>query len=103
VQPRNTGVALVDWGDEEATVQFPAGRGNEDLLELLIGDDFECVGIDVPLGWPVNFVDVVRRHEAQEPLRLSQDWEGDYSGFRLRDTDRWVRQELLAREIKQSA
>ena len=66
-QPRNTGVvelvprAATRWRAEVP----PDAPTDEHLVELAARADL--VGVDAPLGWPIDFVRAVRAHEAREP------------------------------------
>ena len=44
------------------------------------------LGIDVPLGWPREYVQLVRRHDARRPLvKVAK-----MSALRMRQTDLWI-------------
>ena len=89
-EPKGTALALVDWSEKSAK-----------LLQLDVGvdDDFivanvrEAIklGIDCPLGWPLEFVDFVQRHSSGDNTEVSGDMD---SRRRLayRETDRAVRE-----------
>ena len=89
--PANTAVAVVDW---TTLVVEPALVGVSDggLVEAVLRAD--RVGIDCPIGWPVEFVRAVSAHERREP------WPGrdepdraDYTRrLRFRRTDLEVQQ-----------
>lgn len=67
-QPRNTGLvelfATVEDGRWRAAVPDDVGT-DEHLVDL--GTRADLVGVDAPLGWPIDFVQAVRAHEAREP------------------------------------
>jgi len=89
-EPKGTALAIVDWSGKSAK-----------LLQLNVGvdDDFivanvreaEKLGIDCPLGWPIEFVDFVQRHSSGDKTEVSGDMD---SRRRLayRETDRAVRE-----------
>jgi hypothetical protein len=89
-EPKGTALAIVDWSEKSAK-----------LLQLNVGvdDDFivanvreaEKLGIDCPLGWPIEFVDFVQRHSSGDNTEVSGDMD---SRRRLayRETDRAVRE-----------
>lgn len=58
---RHTAVAVINWADGRARVTA-LDRPADDALVLARSADAAKVGIDCPLGWPVAFVDFVRRH-----------------------------------------
>lgn len=64
-QARGTGVAVLAEDLEGVRIER-AVRGAEDehLLEVLEGA--LKVGVDVPLGWPRGFVELLRAHAAGE-------------------------------------
>jgi hypothetical protein len=83
-QPKHTGICLVEWHSAGATVRTVAcGATDEHLLVAIAGA--ARVGIDVPLGWPDAFVDLVGTHHAgaAAPDASVQD-------LRYRETDRHV-------------
>jgi hypothetical protein len=59
-----------------------------DHLAKLLESPRRC-GIDVPLGWPIQFVDALSAHRAFRP------WPGAalYESLILRATDRWIVEE----------
>ena len=89
-EPKGTALAIIDWSGQSAK-----------LLQLNLGvhDDFivanvreaEKLGIDCPLGWPIEFVDFVQRHSSGDNTEVSGDM---HSRRRLayRETDRAVRE-----------
>lgn len=56
--PKKTGVCLLDWRTARPVVRRTGGRGDDDELRGLIRRA-DKVGIDVPLGWPTDFVRAV--------------------------------------------
>lgn len=62
-EAERTAVASIRWGRAGAAVLAVAvGADNEQIVQRAVGA--ARVGIDCPLGWPREFVDFVRRHEA---------------------------------------
>lgn len=62
---------------------------DDDAIVAAVGDS-DRSGVDVPLGWPDSFVELVRRHAAGElvaPPDTGPEWR---RGLVLRATDRWV-------------
>jgi hypothetical protein len=47
------------------------------------------VGVDIPLGWPSDFVEAVARHHRGDAWP-SDDSAAAMESFRLRETDRWL-------------
>lgn len=86
-QPRNTGaVLLVPRSASRWRAVVPPDRPtDEHLVDLAATVDL--VGVDAPLGWPIDFVQAVRAHEAREP------WPGtaDRRSLTHRHTDDVVR------------
>ncbi|MGO1481009.1 MAG: DUF429 domain-containing protein [Brachybacterium sp.] len=62
-QARSTGMAVLrDDGDRVVVELAMIGAEDEDLLEVL--DGARKAGVDVPLGWPRSFVDLLAAHAA---------------------------------------
>ena len=70
-----------------ARVESPLGDFN--LLEIMNSSDFNAVAVDIPFGWPTEFVRFVKRWT---PC-LGTARVPDTSHFRFRTTDLVVRQE----------
>ena len=56
--PAKTGACSIDW--EAASVSFLSHSGDDDLVTAAAGSDMTA--IDVPLGWPDQFVDAIVAH-----------------------------------------
>ena len=80
-QAAKTAACLIEWSPESARVEtLELGVGDERLLRL--AEAAEKVGIDVPFGWPDDFVDAVSKHHH------GQAWpEVDGRPLRYRRTD----------------
>lgn len=94
VRPARTGVCLATWSGSSVSVRFPKATDDSGLLALL-GGTCERVAIDVPLGWPVDFVESVNHYMSgtdagwpADPWSAERDWTSSY--FRLRETDQHV-------------
>lgn len=57
--PRKTGACLIDWS---ATTVEMLPRPTDDAAIVTAAQDVDMVAIDVPLGWPDEFVDAVVAH-----------------------------------------
>lgn len=67
---KRTAVCQVDWLPGDLRVEFP-GDCDDLALETLLAEGIESgtwIGIDCPLGWPVDFVDTVVAHTAHATL-----------------------------------
>lgn len=62
-EPTKTVVAVVRWDHERAVLEQLCPRASDDDIIRLAGPAAK-IGIDCPLGWPVDFVDFVVRHQA---------------------------------------
>jgi predicted nuclease with RNAse H fold len=60
-EPAKTVVAVLRWEQERAVVEQLWPRASDDDIVRLAGPATK-IGIDCPLGWPVDFVDFVVRH-----------------------------------------
>jgi predicted nuclease with RNAse H fold len=69
---KRTAVCRVDWQPGGLRVEFGEDCDDAALVRLLV-DSAEAglwVGIDCPLGWPIDFVSTVVAHSAHAPLPL---------------------------------
>lgn len=84
-QPEDTAACEVHWHQERAEiVAWHNPLNDEKILTLIRKAD--KIGIDVPLGWPTEFVRAVYRHHSS-----NKKWpEVSTRRFRLRATDRFV-------------
>lgn len=62
--PRKTASCVIDWVDRTVSFQH-AGVGDVEIVEL--GRRADVVGIDVPLGWPIEFLAAVSAHQDGGP------------------------------------
>jgi predicted nuclease with RNAse H fold len=56
-QPTNTATCVITWG-EKVAIDIPSATADDEQLVTLIGDA-DRVGIDVPFGWPLPFVNAL--------------------------------------------
>jgi len=90
-QPKDTACCEIRWGGLGGVVhEFSAASGVDDgrLVELLT-DRGARIGIDVPLGWPTEFVEAVRRYGRGEAWGVPAS-----ERPRLRRTDLFVNDRL---------
>ncbi|HST46590.1 DUF429 domain-containing protein [Jatrophihabitans sp.] len=67
---KRTAVCQVDWLPGEVRIEFPEDCEDPALVALLV-DNIRAghwIGIDCPLGWPVDFVDTVVAHNTRAAL-----------------------------------
>src|SRR5699024_821159 len=87
--PRRTGLAaLRESGGTVLVEQVTVGADDTLIVETVEAADY--VGIDVPLGWPQRFVDLLSLHAAgtlPAPASTAPEWR---RGLAMRDTDREV-------------
>jgi predicted nuclease with RNAse H fold len=84
-QPENTAAFEVRWHQSHAEILSWHNPVDDDQILTLIAKA-DKVGIDVPLGWPTEFVRAVYRH-----LSAKDRWpKVEMVRFRLRATDRFV-------------
>lgn len=94
-QAKYTGVCVITWSESRATVTEMSDHADDECIAQLMGR-VEKLGIDIPLGWPMAFVDAVSMHASDG------SWPADYDhaqahAFRYRKTDLWIRETLNAR------
>ena len=85
-QPQNTGFCVLRWEAGAVQVEHLEGHLDDGGLRRLVQSSAEKVGVDVPLGWPRRFVELVRRHSE---MRLVESVE--MKRLTHRATDHWVR------------
>jgi len=89
-QPRSTAVAvLVEDGRRCVLDEVALGAADQALVDTVTGAT--KAGIDVPLGWPRRFVDLLAAHAASTlpvPESTGDDWR---RGLAMRETDLVVR------------
>ena len=83
-----TVACIVEWGAAKAFVlEIQKGLSNESFLALIRSTRATKVGIDVPFGWPDEFVDAVYSH------KNGGRWPAvDRKLMQSRQTDRFVRE-----------
>ncbi len=84
-QPAGTAACRVRWEAGGATIEKVEHDVDDDRLAGLMVEPVARIGLDVPLGWPDDFVAAVAEHHEGRPF-------GTASMDRLarRETDRWV-------------
>jgi predicted nuclease with RNAse H fold len=88
-EPRKTAACCIDWATG-GTELFPSGVTDSLIVEL--AGPATVVGLDVPLGWPQEFVRVIAAHEAGAPWAAAPA--GTIAGrerLRFRTTDLHLR------------
>ena len=82
-RPERTAACRLQWQTGHATIlEVKSGVTDQNILDLL-RDPPDKIGIDVPLGWPTEFVDAVSRHARGRPFGTASQRELAY-----RATDR---------------
>jgi predicted nuclease with RNAse H fold len=81
-----TAACWVEWKHGEATIRRVAEHVTDDVIRVIIGEQADKTGVDVPLGWPDAFVSALSRHHRGDA------W-GDHAPLvlELRATDLAVR------------
>jgi hypothetical protein len=95
-EPKKTAACLVHW-QAEVVIETPVtGLSDANLLDLMAQAD--KVGVDVPFGWPLEFVRSVAAFTAGSPwVTMHTD-----SSLTLRATDRFVWSEIGRRPLSVS-
>ena len=65
-QPERTGVVVLEIVAGRPSLQPVHGRASDDAL-VELAQAVDVVGVDAPLGWPLDFVAAVSAHERLEP------------------------------------
>ncbi len=87
-QDSNTAFCFIEWENDVAHVhEAGSGTSDDDLLKCFCRA--EKVGIDIPFGWPNNFVEAVTAHHEGRP------WPSlDRESLRYRTTDFVVKERI---------
>jgi hypothetical protein len=85
---KNTATCRIHWEPRKATIlDVKTNLDDEQLLTLMLDVQVEKIGIDVPLGWPSEFIDAITAHRDFKP------WpQPDREPLRFRETDRYVKE-----------
>jgi Protein of unknown function (DUF429) len=65
-QPANTAACLIAWLDGRAAVER-LERNIDDNRLIALANSADKVGLDIPFGWPIDFVSAVSGHQEQMP------------------------------------
>ncbi|MGC8474005.1 MAG: DUF429 domain-containing protein, partial [Candidatus Dormibacteria bacterium] len=84
-QPQNTGFCVLRWEEGAVQVERLEGHLDDRGLGEVLRSPAEKVGLDVPLGWPRRFVELVHRHSQMRSVEI-----GDVKLLTHRATDHWV-------------
>ncbi|MCA9878545.1 MAG: DUF429 domain-containing protein [Thermomicrobiales bacterium] len=86
-QPKNTTLCEIVWDGTTATIVEVAGNVTDDQIRTLVaGPPSRVIGVNVPFGWPIRFVQFVQAHQS----RVTPPVSATMAEFRLRETDRYV-------------
>jgi predicted nuclease with RNAse H fold len=88
-QDRKSAACVMDWSGYEAEIISLDVNVSDEVIARLIGE-VDKLGIDIPLGWPIAFVEAVARHshDATWPETYRH---ADIEAYRYRRTDVYVR------------
>jgi predicted nuclease with RNAse H fold len=92
-EPKATALALIEWSGKKAEL-FDLHVGTDDKLLIEKTASADKIGIDCALGWPVDFIEFLKRQTKLDSN--TADIDGDIIWRRriaYRETDRHVRQE----------
>ena len=84
-QAKDTAACWVRWGTSGAQIERVEHEVDDSRLIAVLTERADKIGIDVPLGWPDDFVDSVDRHHAGRPFGHSE-----MQRLTRRETDRYV-------------
>lgn len=85
-QPRDTAAVRIDFA--QCTVEaVPGNLADDELIDLI--SEADVAGLDVPLGWPIAFVDAVARHHGNAGWHdIDASTVAGRDRLRYRETDR---------------
>jgi hypothetical protein len=85
-QPSNTAACLIRWSDGQAVVERLERNVDDDWL-VALADQADKVGLDIPFGWPIDFVSAISAHQEHLPWPSAAP-----HALRFRRTDLFVQQ-----------
>jgi hypothetical protein len=97
-QAAGTAACTIEWpegghsGDRARVSSLRLGVDDQAATELILGAD--KVGLDVPLGWPIAFVEAVSAHTRDGSWPPEYLHATDTSTLRYRRTDLWLWRQL---------
>jgi predicted nuclease with RNAse H fold len=88
-QDARTAICSIRWEGSRAEIEpfGPPGASDSEIRRRV--ESADRVGVDIPLGWPSDFVDAVTRHHRGETWPAGDSAAG-MTSLRLRETDRWL-------------
>jgi hypothetical protein len=88
-QASATAACVIEWSGRTASVvEVVTGVGDDRISALAA--EVDKLGIDVPLGWPVAFVEAVGGHARDGSWPASYMHAEDTTALRFRRTDLWL-------------
>ena len=91
-QKRHTAACMLEWDGTGAEIgTLRQGLENPELLKMM--RDAGTTGIDAPFGWPDSFREALQDWAHGEPWPFAWPDRGAMDALRLRETDRWIRDE----------
>ena len=89
---RHTAACLLRWDGKSAAVEaLRQGLENVELLPVM--RDADTTAVDAPFGWPDGFREALAAWAGGQPWPLPWPAPGAMDALRLRETDRWIRDE----------
>lgn len=66
-QPKKTGMCEIEWSDKSGRLtELMIGATDDDIVEYT--GSVDKVGVDVPFGWPIRFIDALLSHSRRTTL-----------------------------------
>ena len=93
-QPAGTAACWVRWDGGGATVTRVQHRLDDGDLADVLAEPVARIGLDVPLGWPDEFVAAVAEHHEGRPFGTA-----GMDRLTRRETDRWVHDHPEIRQL----
>ncbi len=101
-EPEKTAYALIRWTARGAELEaLDVGADDHTLLPLILAAD--KVGIDCPIGWPIEFIDFVTAHRDRTLAAGAGARKPDRDALALRAADRYVRDHQLGQPMSVSS
>ncbi|MFT4037218.1 MAG: DUF429 domain-containing protein [Thermomicrobiales bacterium] len=98
-QPVNTALCEMVWDADSATVVQVAGMVTDDVIRAFVqGPPSRIFGVDVPFGWPAEFVAFVAAHHA----RTQTDPDVSMAAMRLRTSDQFIHERFKKQPLSVS-
>lgn len=101
-EPKKTGLAVIAVENARVRVETViTGATDSDITEA--ATDVAKMGVDVPIGWPQPFVELIAAHSSRQTAKIPVSDKAWRSQFVYRATDVWAQRTFGLRPLSVSA